>query len=295
MTRYFYKKNLFFYDRKEKCLKKEKIYGGLSLRILHSFFLRKIVLPLFIKPFSSKVYGWYKKQNFTQRSVQKFIKKYAIKIEEYKKGTHKKYPYYKNFAEFFIREFKEGKRQFKGTFSAFAEARYLFYPFLTQKELYPVKSYEIDPLKILPEHISEYFTQGSFIIARLAPVDYHRFHFPCDGKVLDVVKQSGLLYSVNTLALEKNPKSFMLNQRTTYLLETQFGKIAYTAVGAICVGEIEFFKKEGDTFKQGEQAGLFQFGGSTVLLYSEHPLPFALDLLQQQHEIFITLGQNLLL
>lgn len=295
MARYFYRKNLFFYDRQEKCLKKEKIYGGISLRILHTFLLRKIVLPFFTKPFSSKIYGWYKKQNFTQKSVQRFIKKYAIKVEDYKKGTYKQYPYYKNFAEFFIREFKEGKRPFKGKFSAFAEARYLFYSSLENKESYPVKNYEIDPLKILPESMAHYFTAGSFIIARLAPVDYHRFHFPCDGKVLEVVHQPGLLHSVNTLALEKKPDSFMLNKRKTYLLETSFGKMAYTAVGAICVGEIEMFKNQGDTFTQGEQAGLFQFGGSTVLLYTENPLSFSSDLLKQSHEIFITLGQNIIL
>lgn len=38
---------------------------------------------------------------------------------------------------------------------------------------------------------------------RLAPVDYHRFHFPSDGKISKSQLIDGYYYSVSTLAIKR--------------------------------------------------------------------------------------------
>ncbi len=282
------------FHRKKKKFFEEKVYGGVYIEFFYKKISRTILLPFLVRPVLSKLYGRWKSSFLTKASAKKFIRNYGINLEDFEKGSSKTYPYYKNFAEFFIRSFKKGKRSFIGSFSAFAEGRYLFYPELNNTHSYPVKDFKVQSTEILPKEISENFKNGSLIIARLAPVDYHRFHFPISGKVLKTFYQKGVLYSVSPIALKKKSKVFILNKRKTYLLETPLGKLAYVAVGATCVGKISFSKKEGETFIQGEEAGLFQFGGSTVLLYSEKPLNFETDLIEMKEEIFIELGESLL-
>ena len=103
-------------------------------------------------------------------------------------------------------------------------------------------------------------------------MDYHRYHFPDDGKIVDDYRVSGLYHSVNPLALKSKEDILITNERHVTILETKnFGKLAYIEVGAICVGKIIQSKPldKGREFARGEEKGYFLFGGSTVIVIGE--------------------------
>ncbi|KAJ0011158.1 hypothetical protein Pint_32892 [Pistacia integerrima] len=118
---------------------------------------------------------------------------------------------------------------------------------------------------------SDAFVDGSLVIFRLAPQDYHRFHFPVSGIIERIVDIPGCLYTVNPIAVNsKYCNVFTENKRVVSIISTKhFGKVAFIAIGATMVGSITFLKKEGDFVKKGDEFGYFSFGGSTVICVFE--------------------------
>jgi len=125
---------------------------------------------------------------------------------------------------------------------------------------------------------------GSFAIARLAPQDYHRWHYPVGGKVVNIEHVDGALYTVNPIAINREVDVYTENKRA--IVEIDGGKnggCIMFAIAATMVGSYTLFKeeaadptkeepvklKEGDVVKRGEVAGEFRFGGSTVLMLFE--------------------------
>ena len=108
------------------------------------------------------------------------------------------------------------------------------------------------------------------VIVRLAPADYHRFHFPADGKISMSRKIEGYYYSVSPHAIRQNFRIFCENKREYSILSTEkFGDICIAEIGATMVGGIEQ-TYEPDTFvKKGDEKGYFYFGGSTVIMFLE--------------------------
>jgi phosphatidylserine decarboxylase len=111
---------------------------------------------------------------------------------------------------------------------------------------------------------------GPLLLARLCPVDYHRYHYPDDGKTLNSYTVHGDYHSVNPLALKYRQDILIKNERRVSIVETKkFGKLAIVEVGATCVGKIIQSHDESKDFKRGDQKGYFLFGGSTVIVYGE--------------------------
>ena len=103
-------------------------------------------------------------------------------------------------------------------------------------------------------------------VIRLAPVDYHRFHFPCacttEGPVRVV---PGRYHSVNPIALVRAPDVYADNERQIVKCRAAFGDFWLVDVGAFGVGTI-VQTYSGDRHAKGDEKGYFKFGGSTVIL-----------------------------
>merc|ERR1711900_38601 len=121
-------------------------------------------------------------------------------------------------------------------------------------------------------------TQPSMVIFRLAPQDYHRFHYAVSGTIVDHYAIQGKLFSVNPAAINADSyKVFQENQRYVTVIETANGKKVYAIpVGAAMVGSIVFEKddgtstvKKGDKVEAGGLHGKMRFGGSTVVYLFE--------------------------
>jgi len=81
--------------------------------------------------------------------------------------------------------------------------------------------------------LAQNYLDGTLVIIRLAPFDYHRFHFPMSGRVSPITRIDGDYYSVNPLALRKMAEIFCLNKREfTILSNPLFGDVVMTEVGA---------------------------------------------------------------
>ncbi|MBQ6137326.1 MAG: phosphatidylserine decarboxylase, partial [Kiritimatiellae bacterium] len=103
-------------------------------------------------------------------------------------------------------------------------------------------------------------------VVRLAPVDYHRFHFPCDCRSVGAVRTvPGQYHSVNPIALVRRPDVYADNERQILECEADFGRFWLVDVGAFGVGTI-VQTYNGETHAKGDEKGYFKFGGSTVIV-----------------------------
>ena len=145
------------------------------------------------------------------------------------------------------------------------------------------------------EALAEHFRNGTCVISRLAPVDYHRFHFPCDG-IPNVARLiNGFLYSVSPVALKGSWRIFGENKRWLTILQSKrFGKVALIEVGACCVGSVRQTFVPESFVKKGDEKGYFLFGGSTVItLFEPDRIVLAEDLVdctQKGLELYAHMG-----
>ncbi len=256
---------------------------------------------LFSKRWISRIFGAFEDSPLSRMKIDDFIRRYEIPMEEFEART------YSNFNEFFIRRFKEGRRPFtpdEKVFAAGAEARYLLFENLKARQTFPVKGIEIDLGALLDDaELARDFEGGSLILARLCPVDYHRFHFPFSGDLTRHYRVDGVYHSVNPAAFSAEPKVFLKNERQVALLESsEFGKVAMIEVGALGVGKIvqsaySDLDRMPVKFARGAEKGYFLFGGSTVIwLVQKGKVKFSPDLVENSArnlETWVPLGQAL--
>jgi len=180
---------------------------------------------------------------------------------------------FKNFNEFFYRKLKPSSRPIafhtdpKIAVSP-ADCRMNAFPTIDEatKIWIKGKNFTLYNLLLNEELVAKY-VGGSLIIARLAPQDYHRFHFPVDGVVGESTPVDGSLYTVNPVAVRQPIDVFTENKRIRTIIHSKcFGDVVYITVGATMVGSIGLTSHPGQEIKKGDEHGYFAFGGSTVLL-----------------------------
>ena len=146
--------------------------------------------------------------------------------------------------------------------------------------------------------LTQHFAGGAMLISRLAPVDYHRFHFPVGGQAGEPRLIKGWLYSVHPIALRRNLRYLVENRRMVTLVESpEFGPVAMVEIGATAVGRIRQMFVPDRPVTKGEEKGLFAFGGSCVItLFAHDRIQFDADLVEQsaQHrETYAKMGDRL--
>lgn len=266
-----------FHDRYSDTKLTEKVYGDAMVKFAYNSLAGKVLAPIIGSKTLSKTYGALQDMNFSRKKVPGFIKDFNIPIDEYEKGSLKNNPIessYKSFNEFFIRALKPDARDFKlneNQMAAFAEARYFGHESMSDDLTIPVKGNMLKAVDLIGnKDLAKDFVGGPLMIARLCPVDYHRYHYPDAGETIDSFSIHGDYHSVNPLALKYRHDIFIKNERRVAILKTKnFGKLAYIEVGATCVGKIVQSFDESKPFKKGDEKGHFLFGGSTVIVCGE--------------------------
>jgi phosphatidylserine decarboxylase len=268
------------YDRRNGSIFDEKVFGESGVRFLYRHPVGSALeSTLLSRPWFSKLYGAYQSSARSARAIPAFIRDFEIPMEEYDAGP------FRSFNDFFIRKLRPGARAFETSpnrFSAPAEGRYLVFPSVGESTPLPVKGAVLNARELLGtkdrERLElERFVGGPGFIARLCPVDYHRYHYPDSGRVIARYRLRGALRSVNPIALAAHGDLLFRNEREVSILETEnFGRIAYVEVGAICVGRIVQTHDDSKPFRRGDEKGYFLFGGSTVIVLGE-PGRFVFD------------------
>ncbi len=260
--------SIVYFNRMSGCLETEIVYGEIELFFLYHTtlgqWLRNRVVA---KTWFSKIHTAPKKFWYRKHSIHKFIHRYDVAAEE----AEKPIAGYSTLDKFFSRRLKSGIRPIcreRDALVAPADSRVLACKLNLGSEL-QVKNSKVSVSELLQsDTLAQNFLNGLALVFRLAPKDYHRFHFPVDGVVVGTKKIPGMLESVHPYALSAGAKSFN-NKRELTLLQTQdFGQIAMLEVGALTVGTIIQNKWE-DSVKKGAEKGYFRFGGSTVILLFE--------------------------
>jgi len=291
-----------YYNRVTGKIENEKVYGGSWLDWAYQnrfgFYLTD---HLFSRRWVSRMFGAFEDSPLSRLKIRDFIRKYDIRMEDYEEAG------YSCFNDFFIRRFKPGVRPFPDSprrFAAGAEARYLAFTGLKPDQHFDVKGFDVNLAGLVQDpELAKQFEGGTLIIARLCPVDYHRFHFPFTGRLVRHYPVAGRYHSVNPVALKAAPRVFLENERQIAVLEhEQFGTCAMIEVGALGVGKIVQSAYNSRTslplaFEMGSEKGYFLFGGSTVIwLLGRGKIKLCDDLLQNSAkgiETWIPLGQTL--
>ena len=248
-----------FIDRRTGQIREEKVYGRAAIELFYnSTFFYRFLLPAIAKvPFFSKLYGLLQKTRLSRKKINRFIKSYQIDTAEFADPVES----YRSFNDFFIRKLKPRTPSSSPAILP-ADARYLAYQTITETTPFLVKGHTFN----LERLGAADYTGGSLIIARLCPVDYHRFHFPIDCTPTTPEEVQGPLYSVSPIALAKNPAILWENKRVvTTLHSDDFGDVLFIEVGATYVGTIIQTFQPGPQSK-GAEKGYFEFGGSCLLV-----------------------------
>lgn len=287
---------LRYWNRAARREEEEKIYGDGPLRWLYETRAgRCLTGSVLARKWVSRLVGVYQSSPLSRRRIRSFVDEFDIATTEFVDGP------YRSFNEFFARRFKPGARAFSsdpGDLPAFAEGRYVAFAEVTADQTFPVKGDDVSPVRLLgDEGRAEPFLGGPLLIARLCPVDYHRFHYPDGGTTLEEVRIPGRLHSVNPLALSRRGDILWTNERRVSVLETEnFGLLAYVEVGALNVGRIVHTHPASRPFRRGDEKGYFLFGASTVLLLGEpgrwRPEADLLEKTRERREVLVRLGDR---
>ena len=142
------------------------------------------------------------------------------------------------------------------------------------------------------------YADGSAVISRLCPVDYHRFHFPVSGTAGESRPIDGHLSSVNPIALRRDLAILWRNRRTlTELQSPTFGDVIMLEVGATCVGGTVQTYTPGTEVRKGDEKGYFKFGGSmAITIFEKGRAKLAGDLARttsEQIELYAKMGDEM--
>ncbi|MEM1244377.1 MAG: archaetidylserine decarboxylase, partial [Pseudomonadota bacterium] len=172
--------------------------------------------------------------------IKIFIKIYNVELTD---ALEKDISTYENFNAFFTRKLTADSRPIDEDHNIIVspvDATIYHYGKINQDQLLQAKGkhYSITALLNDDENKARPFYQGQAITFYLAPEDYHRYHMPCDGQLLDMVYVPGKLFSVNTHSVNKVNQLFCVNERVICYFQTQFGIMAMVLIGAFLVGSM---------------------------------------------------------
>lgn len=275
----------------------EKVPGGGSMKFLYGNPIGKLSLWLLIKrKFFSVWFGKYMSSKSSVKKIQGFVRNHQIDLNEYQipeKG-------FQSFNDFFYRKVKPEMRPIGEGVVSPADGRVLVFSEISDTQKFYVKGEEFDLNSFLDgnKQLVDLYNGGAMCVVRLAPVDYHRYHFPVSGSPSASILINGAYYSVSPLALQKNMKIFLQNKREYTVLDSSSnGKVLICDVGATLTGGICQTYEPNKPIQKGDEKGYFYFGGSTlILLFEKGKVSFNEDLLSNTNkglETLIKMGETI--
>ncbi|WP_026893711.1 phosphatidylserine decarboxylase [Clostridiisalibacter paucivorans] len=262
--------DIYYVDRQTNEKKREIVAGNKYLKWINNtksgnIFLEKIVK----KKLFSSIYGKIQDLSISRKKIPQFIKTLNIDMSE---SLIEDISEFKTFNHFFTRKLKNSARPInknKNVLISPVDGKILAYESIDIKNIIQVKgsSYKLSEL-FLDSTMAKRYIEGHCIVIRLAPSDYHRFHFPDDGIAQNNIKIKGDYYSVNPLTLNNISNVYCKNKRELTIFNSHnFDEIVMVEVGATCVGSIIQTYTPGKSVYKGDEKGFFKFGGSTVIMF----------------------------
>ncbi|CAM1372532.1 phosphatidylserine decarboxylase [Tenacibaculum xiamenense] len=139
----------------------------------------------------------------------------------------------------------------------------------------------IDELLQESKYASDFYG-GTFIHYFLSPFDYHRFHTPVSGEVLEIIPVEGKVYL--NVELQDNGQwdapdgaedGYEFTQaRGLVVMDAGpvVGKVAILPIGMCQVSGVDMYTElQGQTVVKGQEFGKFRFGGSDIIMLFQKP------------------------
>lgn len=233
-----------------------------SLSFLYNTVIGRTCLKVLVKPSLSKITGRFLNTKFSSKMIKGFVRKNNINLNDYEQRT------FKSYNDFFTRKIAEGKRNIdysKNAFISPCDAKLSAY-YINNTSSFKIKDsyYTLKDLLGGNEIYKEY-KNGICLIFRLSVDDYHRYCYIDNGTKSNNTFINGELHTVQPISLEKY-NIYKRNCREYTILHTEnFKDVIQIEVGALIVGKIVNHHEQYN-FKKGEEKGMFEFGGSTIVL-----------------------------
>ena len=286
--------SVVYIDRQTKQMESEIVAGLSWIKWLYQNPLGELSLDLLVKrKFVSEFYGKQMDKPSSVSKIEPFIKELQIDMSVYPQQD------YSSFNQFFARKINPSARPIDKRSDVFvspADGKIL--AFETLRGSFFVKGIKFDVARFVQNNtLANSFVDGSLAIIRLAPPDYHRFHFPASGRLSALVKIGGAYFSVSPIALSAIADIYLQNKREYLIISTElFGDVIMAEVGATMVGSIiQTYTTQ--TATKGQEKGYFKFGGSSVvLIFQRGKINFDSDLLENTldgYETKILMGERI--
>lgn len=224
----------------------------------------------------------------THFAIKRFVAHYQVNLNE---SLFSEADQFASFNDFFTRALKPGARQIikdnakiiSPVDGAISELGLINDHRLLQAK---GKYFTLDSL-CADQDVADYFRSGQFLTAYLSPKDYHRFHMPYSGQLLEMIYVPGKLFSVNQSSVANVDQLFARNERVICIFETAIGKMAVIAVGAMIVGSVMMkwhgivapqkkpqviqwdYADKHIVLEQGDELGHFRLGSTVIVLFEK--------------------------
>ena len=236
------------------------------LEVIYGHALTRMLLRPFLSPAVSDICGKFLSTRLSRRIIPSFVKKNHIDLGIYENQE------FDSYNAFFTRKIKAEQRPIneqKNILISPSDGKVTAYP-ITQKGRFWIKHTQYSAAQLLKdERLAERYMGGWIYVIRLTVDDYHRYCYVADGRKSRQRKIRGVLHTVNPVANDYYP-IYKMNSREYCLLKTkELGTILLMEVGALMVGEINNHEEDSAQVKRGDEKGMFEFGGSTIVVMTE--------------------------
>lgn len=236
------------------------------LEVIYGHALTRMLLRPFLSPAVSDICGKFLSTRLSRRIIPSFVKKNHIDLGIYEKQE------FDSYNAFFTRKIKAEQRPIndqKNVLISPSDGKVTAYP-ITQKGRFWIKHTQYTAAQLLKdERLAERYMGGWIYVIRLTVDDYHRYCYVADGRKSRQRKIRGVLHTVNPVANDYYP-IYKMNSREYCLLKTkELGTILLMEVGALMVGKISNHEEDSAQVKRGDEKGMFEFGGSTIVVMTE--------------------------
>lgn len=257
-----------YIDRESGDQLEEAPAGEDYLKFLYRNRFGKLTLNgLIKKKFFSNFWGWVMNRKYSRKHIAPFIRKNNIDTTEFLNPIES----YETFNQFFYRKLKKDARPIGEGLVSPADGKIIAFSSIDSTQTFFIKGDHFNLFEFIQsDTLAKKYDKGTMVIVRLAPTDYHRFHFPASGKISKSTEINGSYFSVSPIALDRDLEIFCENVREYSILESDhYGDILISEIGATMVGSIIQTYSPNSNIKKGEEKGYFEFGGSTVVMFFE--------------------------
>lgn len=257
---------VLYRDRRTGCIHEEPVLADRTLRFLYGSAIgRAFVGTVLKRKWVSKAYGWWQNRPGSRRRIPRFAAHLGMDLAEAERPLSE----YVSLNDFFTRRLRPECRPVDPdpkTLVSPADGRVTVVLNLDVAVPLRIKQSRVSLADLLNDgELAQSYDGGTAVVVRLAPADYHRFHFPDDGTATPSREVSGHLHSVHAIALAGDTPCFLNQRMISFLDSSVFGRIALIEVGAMLVGGIRQTYTPG-VVRRGTEKGYFFFGASTVVM-----------------------------